>query len=77
MTYEELDNPSIIDKSRMKRIAIGAGVDMQDVKELINYYKSLDKMLKQLRKRKDMLEKLVAKYEKLLPGIQIPGLSKK
>jgi len=77
MTYEELDNPSIIDKSRMKRIAIGAGVDIQDVKELINYYKSLDKMLKQLRKRKDMLEKLVAKYEKLLPGIQIPGLSKK
>jgi len=77
MTYEELDNPSIIDKSRMKRIAIGAGVDVQDVKELINYYKSLDRMIKQLRKRKDMLEKLAAKYGRLLPGVQIPGLSKK
>ncbi|MCY0882748.1 MAG: signal recognition particle protein Srp54, partial [Acidianus infernus] len=38
MTYEELDNPSIIDKSRMRRIALGSGTEIEDVKELIEHY---------------------------------------
>ncbi len=54
MTYEELDNPSIIDKSRMRRIAIGAGVEIEDVKELVNYCKSLHKIIRQLKKHKDL-----------------------
>lgn len=61
MTYEELDNPSIIDKSRMRRIAIGAGVELSDVKDLMNYYKTLEKFLRQLRKRKDFAEKVLKK----------------
>lgn len=50
MTYEELDHPEIIDKSRMRRIAIGAGVRVEDVKELLNHYFMLKKMLKRLKK---------------------------
>ncbi len=59
MTYEELDHPEIIDKSRMRRIARGAGVELEDVKELINYYKNLHRMLKRLKKQKGALDKLL------------------
>jgi len=65
MTYEELDNPEIIDKSRMRRIAIGAGVEIEDVKELINYYKNMQRMLRQLRKQKGALEKLLQRLGRL------------
>ena len=65
MTYEELDRPEIIDKSRMKRIAIGAGLEYSDVKELVNYYKNMHKIIRQLKKRKDLLEKFASKIPKL------------
>ncbi|RLG82936.1 MAG: signal recognition particle protein [Thermoprotei archaeon] len=58
MTYEELDNPEIIDRRRMKRIALGAGVDVEDVRELLKQYHTMKKLLKQLRRRKDLLDKL-------------------
>jgi len=58
MTYEELDNPEIIDRRRMKRIALGAGVNVEDVRELLKQYNTMKKLLKQLRRRKDLLEKL-------------------
>jgi signal recognition particle subunit SRP54 len=54
MTYKELDNPSIVDKSRMRRIARGAGVNTEDVKELIEYYENINKILKNLKRRKDL-----------------------
>ena len=57
MTYEELDNPEIIDKSRMKRIAYGAGVSIDEVRELIKQYEAMKKLVKTLR-RKDILKKL-------------------
>jgi len=57
MTYEELDYPTIIDKSRINRIARGAGVTPNDVRELLRYYETLVKMLKTLRSRKDLLKR--------------------
>ncbi len=65
MTYEELDNPEIIDKSRMRRIAIGAGVELEDVKELLNYYKNMQRMIRQLRKQKGSVEKLLQRLGRL------------
>ncbi|AEM38036.1 GTP-binding signal recognition particle SRP54 G- domain protein [Pyrolobus fumarii 1A] len=59
MTYEELDHPEIIDKSRMRRIARGAGVELDDVKELVNYYRNLQRMLRRLKKQKGALERLL------------------
>ena len=67
MTYEELDNPGLLEeRSRIRRIAIGAGVETSDVRELYSYYKTVRRMIRQLKKRKDMLEK----FSKLgqLPG---------
>ncbi|KSW11739.1 signal recognition particle [Pyrodictium occultum] len=59
MTFEELDNPELLEqRSRVRRLAIGAGVETSDVRELYNYYKTVKRMMKQLRKRKDILEKL-------------------
>ncbi len=58
MTYEELDKPEIIDRHRMRRIAIGAGVDIETVKELLRQYELMKKFTKQLRRRKDLLKKI-------------------
>lgn len=64
MTYEELDRPEIIDKSRMRRIAIGSGVEYQEVRELIAYYKNLHRLMRQLKKRKDLLEKFAERLQR-------------
>ncbi|HIQ03602.1 MAG TPA: signal recognition particle protein [Desulfurococcales archaeon] len=58
MTYEELEKPSKIDRSRMRRIAIGSGTTIEDVKELLKYYEIMNKMLKQIKRRKGLLRKL-------------------
>ncbi len=58
MTYEELNKPEIIDRRRMRRIAMGAGVDIDTVRELLKQYEMMKKLTKQLRRRKDLLKKL-------------------
>ncbi|WP_440058940.1 signal recognition particle protein Srp54 [Thermogladius sp. 4427co] len=58
MTYEELDNPDIIDRDRIRRIAYGAGVDPEDVKLLLKQYQALKSLSKQLKRQKNLLAKL-------------------
>lgn len=58
MTYEELENPEIIDRSRMRRIAIGSGTSVEDVKELLAYYKNMVAFAKRLRRDRRLLERL-------------------
>ncbi len=58
MTYEELDNPEIIDRSRIKRIAQGAGVRVEEVRELLSYYKSMKSLMRRLRRDKRLLRRL-------------------
>ncbi len=58
MTYEELNKPEIIDRRRIRRIALGAGVRPEDVKELLKQYQAMKRLAKQLRKRKNILERL-------------------
>lgn len=60
MTYEELEKPELIEKekSRMRRIAIGSGTSIEDVKELLVYYEGTKRMLKQIKRRKSVLKKL-------------------
>ncbi len=57
MTYDELDKPEKIDKSRMKRIAIGSGTSVEDVRELLTYYKMMNRMLKQIKRRKGIFRR--------------------
>ena len=58
MTYEELDDPDIIDRSRMRRIALGSGTTVADVKELLTYYRSVKAMLKRFRRDRSLLRRL-------------------
>ncbi|ABL77909.1 signal recognition particle receptor subunit alpha [Thermofilum pendens] len=48
MTMEELLNPEIIDSSRMRRIARGSGVSPRDVKQLLEAYRNMKKVMRQL-----------------------------
>jgi len=65
MTYEELDNPEIIDRSRIKRISYGAGVDVEDVKMLLKQYEAVKSLSKQLKRQKNLLAKMGFDAKKL------------
>ncbi len=48
MTKEERGNPAIINPSRKRRIALGAGVDISEVNRLIKQFEQSRKMMKQM-----------------------------
>lgn len=58
MTYEELDNPEIIDKRRMRRIAMGSGTRVEEVRELLSYYKNMKTLMKKLKRDRRILKRL-------------------
>lgn len=52
MRREEMEDPKIINLSRIRRIARGAGVRESDVKELLRRYEDARRMLKAMRGRR-------------------------
>ena len=48
MTKKERSNPAIINPSRKKRIAAGAGVDISEVNRLMKQFEQSRKMMKQM-----------------------------
>lgn len=48
MTDEERRNPDLINPSRKKRIANGAGVDIAEVNRMVKQFGEMKKMMKQL-----------------------------
>jgi signal recognition particle subunit SRP54 len=57
MRSDEIEDPRIVDSSRARRIARGSGKTERDVKELIEQYFAMKKMVKTLRKRHGILQK--------------------
>ena len=57
MTKEEVEEPKIIDSSRARRIGRGSGRTEKEVKELINQYTMMKKMMKSLKRRKGAMLK--------------------
>ena len=60
MTDEELQEPKLIKSSRVKRIAVGAGVQTKDVRGLLNHYNTTKKQMKGImgnRKVRKQLQK--------------------
>ncbi|MEM3546932.1 MAG: signal recognition particle protein Srp54 [Candidatus Bathyarchaeia archaeon] len=55
MTREERINPRILNSSRIRRIARGAGVAEKEVKDLVKYYEQTVRLLKAMRSRRDLL----------------------
>ncbi len=71
MTKEEIENPEIIDTSRINRIAKGAGIKAVDVRDLLNQHKMLKKFAT-AKMPTDMSD-----LSKLKKGIGSLGLSQK
>lgn len=61
MSKTERSDPDIIEASRMERIADGAGVKTEDVRELLTHFKAAKKMMKVVRRGR-------------LPGHMMKGL---
>ena len=57
MTMQERRNPQIIDGSRRRRIARGSGTSVQEVNQLLNQFKEVQKVMKQLASGKVRLPK--------------------
>jgi len=59
MTRDEVEEPRTIDSSRARRIARGSGRTEKEVKELVNQYTMMKKMMKSLKRRQGaMLKRL-------------------
>jgi len=51
MTKKEVQDPKLVDSSRARRIARGSGTAEREVKELINQYFMMRKMMKSMKRR--------------------------
>ncbi|MBF96248.1 MAG: Signal recognition particle protein [Alphaproteobacteria bacterium MarineAlpha9_Bin4] len=61
MTKKEKSNPSIINGSRKRRIALGSGVEIQDVNRLLKQFKNMQLMMKKISKHgMDGMEKMLS-----------------
>ena len=54
MTPDERHNPNLIDGSRRRRIARGSGTTPQDVNQLLNQHRQVQKLMKQLGRGKKL-----------------------
>jgi signal recognition particle subunit SRP54 len=63
MTEEEMNNPQIIKSSRVKRIALGAGVEPRDVKGLLKQYNQSRKAIKGMTSNRKMRRTLMKQFE--------------
>jgi signal recognition particle subunit SRP54 len=50
MTPDERGNPDLINGSRRRRIALGAGVEVRDVNQLLKQFREMKKMMKTMSK---------------------------
>ena len=55
MTKNELEEPRLIDSSRARRIAHGSGRPEREVRELVNQYFTMKKMMKQMKGRRGQM----------------------
>ncbi|MBI2317103.1 MAG: signal recognition particle protein, partial [Betaproteobacteria bacterium] len=68
MTRAERARPEILKASRKRRIAAGAGVQVQEVNRLLNQFEQMQKMMKQLQK--GGLQKMMRSMRGGLPGMR-------
>ncbi len=68
MTPTERAKPELIKASRKRRIAAGAGVQVQDVNRLINQFEQTQKMMKQFSK--GGMAKMMRNMKGMMPGMR-------
>jgi signal recognition particle subunit SRP54 len=65
MTSVELDDPTVLNGSRIQRIAQGAGANLEEVRELIKYYKMMKRTFKGLKGGEKGMQRLMKKFGKM------------
>jgi signal recognition particle subunit SRP54 len=73
MTPKERANPDLLNAKRKKRIAAGAGLEVQDVNKLIKMHQEMSRAMKQIRKMGG-LQGLASLFGKGGLGAAMPGL---
>ena len=68
MTPAERRKPELLKASRKRRIATGAGVQVQDVNRLLNQFEQMQKMMKMMRSGN--LQKMMRGLKGRLPGMR-------
>jgi signal recognition particle subunit SRP54 len=68
MTPQERAKPELIKASRKRRIATGAGVQVQEVNRLLNQFEQTQKMMKQFSK--GGMQKMMRGMKGMLPGMR-------
>ena len=68
MTPAERSKPDLIKASRKRRIATGAGVQVQEVNRLLNQFEQMQKMMKQFSK--GGMGKLMRGMKGMIPGMR-------
>jgi signal recognition particle subunit SRP54 len=68
MTPEERENPTMINGSRRKRIAKGAGRDVQEVNKLIKQFMETRKVMKMMSNKNNMA--------RMMANLKMPGMGR-
>ena len=67
MTKKELEEPDIIDGSRVERISKGSGITAGEIRELVKQYRQSKKMVKMFKGSKGDISKFMKKFGGRLP----------
>lgn len=65
MTDKELDDPGILNGSRVQRVARGSGVSLEEVRELIKYHKTMKRTFKGLKGGEKGMQRLMKKFGRM------------
>jgi signal recognition particle subunit SRP54 len=68
MTRQERAHPELMKASRKRRVAAGAGVQVQEVNRLLNQFGQMQKMMKQMQK--GGMAKMMRGMKGMLPGMR-------
>ncbi|MBI2660176.1 signal recognition particle protein [Candidatus Woesearchaeota archaeon] len=66
-TKKELEEPEVIDASRIERISKGSGIPANEIRELIKQYRQSKKMVKMFKGSKGDMSKIMKKFGGKLP----------
>ncbi len=61
MTKGELEDPEIMDGGRVKRIAIGSGLQVSDIRSLLKQYRQSKKLVKMMKGNEKNMDKMMKK----------------
>ena len=67
MTKSELEDPEILETSRVERISKGSGIPANEIRELIKQYKQSKKMVKMFKGSRGDMTKMMKKFQGKLP----------